>query len=120
MAGLARTHAQASAGPSVASLAILNRAHRLTVRFRARIPALPLENDQCAPFPPGHGRPQPSAAAAAGGKRADRGHSGLLPGCQHAWVHAASASTDAEQLILLVCETLTGIDVSRVPELLQT
>ena len=51
-----------------------------------------------------------------------RGHhdSGLLPGCQHAWVHAASASTDAEQAILLVCETLTGIDVSRVPELLQT
>ena len=45
---------------------------------------------------------------------------GLLPGFQHAWVHAASASTDAEQLILLVCETLTGIDVSRVPELLQT
>ena len=50
---------------------------------------------------------------------ADRGHSGLLPGCQHAWVHAASASTDAEQAILLVCETLTGIDVSRLPEQLQ-
>ena len=33
VAGLARTHARASAGPSLASLAISERAGRLTVRF---------------------------------------------------------------------------------------
>ena len=46
VAGLARAHARASAGPSVASLAILKRAHRPTVRFCARIPAL-LQCNQC-------------------------------------------------------------------------
>ena len=66
--------------PSLASPAISERADRLTARFPARILALPLESDQCAPLPPGHGRPQLSAAAAAGEAPADRGHSGLLPG----------------------------------------
>ena len=47
VAGLARAHARASAGPSVASLAILKRAHRPTVRFCARIPAL-LHCNQCS------------------------------------------------------------------------
>ena len=55
----------------------LNRAHRLTVRFPACIPALPLENDQCAPFRLGMAGPSPAQQLL----KARHVQSKAIPGC---------------------------------------